>query len=106
MTDETYEGWSNWDTWEFKLLLDNDEPAYHQKCTLARKLARKQLDGRYSPTLAAIAVRRLLPMVRELELEAGLERDERIKVGRVNFQEIAESLRDEGIELLAYEAKE
>ena len=28
--DKSYNGWTNWETWNFGLWLDNDEPTYHE----------------------------------------------------------------------------
>lgn len=31
MTDNTYNGWTNWETWQINLWLDNEEPWYRSK---------------------------------------------------------------------------
>ena len=30
MMDKSYNGWTNWETWNFGLWLDNDELTYHE----------------------------------------------------------------------------
>lgn len=41
MSDDTYNGWTNWDTWSAALWLGNDEPAYRAACRAAERM-----DGR------------------------------------------------------------
>ena len=104
MTNETCNDYTNWDTWEFKLLLDNDEDAYHHVLAWAKKnFARKQRKGHYDTALAAKAVRLYLsPIVRKLEREYHTEPSNLINMKAVNFMEIADEIRDEGIEDLEY----
>lgn len=106
MEHKEYNGWHNWDTWNFKLLLDNDEPAYKREHAWALNFARKHNKGSFDIERAAYAVRTYLgPIVRRLEREYGTAPTDTISMSEVNFQEIAEHLRDEGIEALEYEAK-
>ena len=35
MSDNRYNGWTNWETWLFKLWLENDEHMYHKIRALA-----------------------------------------------------------------------
>lgn len=37
MTDETYNGWPNWDTWNVSLWIDNEEPWYREKSRYLRR---------------------------------------------------------------------
>ena len=100
--DETYNGYTNWDTWEFKLLLDNDEDAYHRVQAWAKNFARKQRKGRYDSAQAAKAVKLYLgPIVRRLE--RSYDASERINPKLVNYIEIADEIRDEGIEDMEYQ---
>jgi hypothetical protein len=34
-TDETYNGWHNYETWAAALWIDNEEPTYRERCALA-----------------------------------------------------------------------
>ena len=37
MIKQEYNGWTNYETWNYKLWLDNDEPTYDAVRTLAKK---------------------------------------------------------------------
>ena len=37
MTKQEYNGWTNYETWNYKLWLDNDEPSYKAMIKLAKK---------------------------------------------------------------------
>lgn len=36
MSDKTYNGWTNWSTWQINLWLDNEEPWYRAKQSFLR----------------------------------------------------------------------
>lgn len=72
--DETYNGWSNRETWAVNLHLTNEEGLYHA----ARELAYDEAG--------------LLALAREVKL---LESDIDGRWDRVNMAEVAEALRDE-----------
>ena len=38
MKDNTYNGWTNWETWNFKLWLDNSEDTYRSIIYLAEEV--------------------------------------------------------------------
>lgn len=47
MTDEKYNGWANWDTWETALIIDNSQSSYNWKHAWRKNLLKKKLKGKY-----------------------------------------------------------
>ena len=94
MSNNTYNGWTNWETWLFKLWLDNDEYTY----SLIQRVAKQSKTAHdLSDNLRNIAEK----MMEETGLESGFYADicnNAIKM--VDFLEIATTLRldieDEG----------
>ena len=44
MSEKTYNGWKNYETWAVKLWMDNEESTYRHWRDESRRLARKALD--------------------------------------------------------------
>ncbi len=98
-TQETYEGWTNYETWAVKLWIDNDQDSYKQWTSLAR-IALRTHGAKDAPRHMAV------------ELE-GWHKDERPSgfmpqlngtvysdllnhaLDRVNWHEIAEAMIEE-----------
>jgi hypothetical protein len=87
MTKQEYNGWTNYETWNYKLWLDNDEPSY----TAMKKLAKKHNDAYdLSIELSKLALDNA-PL-----LEASFYSDVlNASISEVNFLEIAESYLEE-----------
>ena len=87
MTKQEYNGWTNYETWNYKLWLDNDESTYNAM----RKLAKKHKDAyELSIELSKVAQDNA-PL-----LEASFYSDVlNASISEVNFFEIAESYLEE-----------
>jgi len=77
MSDQTYNGWTNYETWNVGLWLMNEEPLYHETMRIVAR-----------PNAAA----ELESFVRELAPN-GFE-TEPYSLDDVNWDELAESLND------------
>jgi len=84
MTDQTYNGWANWETWNFKLWIDNNQQLYNivQKAGHNLKL-QKTLVSFLKFTAAKIVNTELC-----LDLKKG-------HIKNINFTEIADSIHEE-----------
>ena len=89
MTDQTYNGWTNWETWNFKLWIDNDEHTYNAMIELAEDVnGRDNAKSDFSKELEAWAD----DMRNEVKIEAGFFADVcNAAIKEINFYEIAES---------------
>ena len=91
-----YNGWTNWETWNFKLWLDNDEITYK----IANKIAETSSDV-YDTSLAleqwaGRASERISKDADSLDSLAGFFTDMiNSSIKEVNFFEIAEHLHEE-----------
>jgi len=93
MEDQSYNGYTNYETWCINLWIDNDQGLYDMIYSAARRIAVK-----------TSAVREIADMVKELveemrpELPASMYSDLlKTAIDRCNFREIAENI-IEGIE--------
>jgi hypothetical protein len=78
-----YQGWTNWDTWETKLLLDNDEQLARQVEAAGRNFLRKEQAGAYDRDAARYYVLKyLVPQAKK--------QDPSIDPGKVDLGEIAD----------------
>ena len=89
MTDTKYNGWTNWETWNFKLWVDNDQDSYNNVIELAEDInGRDNAKADLSRELEAWAEN----MLDELNVETGFFSDAcNHAIKRINFYEIAES---------------
>ena len=83
-----YQGWANWDTWETKLILDNDETLYKQQQAWKANWERKKAKGDFSEDQARYAVLKyLVPEARK--------QDPDINPSKVDTREIVKSILDD-----------
>jgi len=91
-TGEPYSGWRNWDTWEFALLIDNDEPAYRREMAFKENFDRKIKRGNFDREKAKYILRQYMGQeVRRLEKEYDPDNgrpDQRVNFDNVDFDEI------------------
>ncbi len=89
MTDETYEGWTNRETWYVSLWLNNEEPLYDA----AREIAAR---GERSFDAAETLRQYVEELVLGDEPPANLATDLlTYALARVNYREIVESFRED-----------
>ncbi|MDE2439206.1 MAG: hypothetical protein KGN01_07505 [Patescibacteria group bacterium] len=83
-----YQGWTNWDTWNTKLILDNDEQLYKQQLAWKKNWEEKKKRGDFDENMARYAVLKyLVPLARK--------QDPEIDPSKVNTAEIVKSILDE-----------
>lgn len=73
-----YNGWTNWDTWNFHLWLSNDEYLYRE----ASRICKRSIDAN-----------RAKPML--IELMGMINNPDGIDYAEVNFQEVFEAFNAE-----------
>ena len=56
---QTYNGWSNWETWHTSLLAENEEPSYRQGVAMAQCVLKHKAKGQYDPARAAKGFQRI-----------------------------------------------
>lgn len=95
MTDTTYEGWKNWETWNMALWIDNEEPRYKRKVKLLKKLTPETLTAGRVEAFCRHEFPVGTPDM------AGKGRADRLNA--VDFEEIAESWRAEIEEIKRYQ---
>jgi hypothetical protein len=87
-----YNGWTNWETWNFKLWIDNDEGSYREALNMA--------EGKNSYQFSLALENWAEFMLDVIGLESGFFADVcNYSIKEINFYEIAESylLEIEGI---------
>mgnify|MGYP005990885079 CR=1 FL=1 len=86
--DRSYNGWSNYETWNFKLWLDNDEFSYKRTQELVK--ASNKDAGELASNLRDLA------MDEAPEIQASFYSDVMMaSVREVNYYEVAQSLLEE-----------
>jgi hypothetical protein len=94
MTNQEYNGWTNWETWNFKLWLDNSEDSYKAIIYLAEEVEESE-EGPFtlSKELESLANDLCEESVR---FESGFFADVcNSAIRKVNFYEIAEAYLEE-----------
>ena len=92
MTDDTYNGWTNYGTWNVSLWVDNEEPTYRAKI----KMLQKRSHPVTGETVRAFYHREMGASTPDLdEMRRTKER-----FGRINFGEIAGHWEAERLEML------
>ena len=88
MSNQEYNGWTNWETWNFKLWIDNDESSYRAVLELAEDCEKNEL----SKELELWAD----DMIKAVKIESGFFADVcNSAIKEINFYEIAESYIEE-----------
>ena len=88
MSNQEYNGWTNWETWNFKLWIDNSEDSYKAIIYLA-----EEVEGRAN---AKNDLAKELESLESVRFESGFFADVcNSAIKAVNFYEIAESYLEE-----------
>ena len=103
MSEQGYNGWTNWDTWNVDLILSNEEELDNRMTAWGKNFLRKHAKGTFDIDQAAKAVRLyLLPLaIRQDKAYSGGKSE--IDRKAVNCHEIAQSILDSAIEEDAYQ---
>ena len=81
-TDNTYNGWTNWETWNFKLWIDNDQDLYNLVHINVKTLDNKEYRIKWLKIVAD-------EIVGHSKLCADLKKSD---IKNIDFDEILESL--------------
>lgn len=88
LTGEEYSGWRNHDTWNFNLMIDNDEPAYRRKIAWRENFKRKMKRGVFDREKAKFAIKKYLGSeIRRLEREYEASPEQKIDLNNVDYDE-------------------
>jgi hypothetical protein len=93
MTNQEYNGWTNWETWNFKLWIDSDESAYNAVIELAEDM----IEGENASLDFSKELEAWTDDMRDaVEIESGFFADVcNSAIRKVNFYEIAEAYLEE-----------
>lgn len=103
-----YNGWSNWDTWETKLILDNTQETSRWEEAWGKNWHQKIKAGKFEPEKAELVVSKyLVPVARGKRkwANADVTPDPQIDPKKVNKAEIVHSIISDYEEELAYQEK-
>lgn len=95
MADETYQGWSSWDTWATELWSDNDQPLYNQKWAILKRAKYYKDHGKYDEAKLRKGLRSYYGRVTTFARKQG----EEINNKKINWKE----LEDAGIQRMKEE---
>ena len=82
--DQEYNGWTNWETWNVALWIDNEEFTYKE----SRKLTQRRSHDRYFKSSVECFCNETYP-------NGTPDMDNSIEMDNVNYQEIADAWREE-----------
>jgi len=93
LTGESHSGWRNYDTWNFNLMVSNDERAYRRMQAFRDNFKQKIKRGDFDREKAKYALRKYLSEeVKRLEKEYGAEPDQRVDLNNVDYDEILDAV--------------
>ena len=101
MSNQEYNGWTNWETWNFKLWIDNSEDSYKAIIYLAEEVWTKKRTNSDRINAKNDLVKELESLANDLceesvRFETGFFADVcNSAIKKVNFYEIAESYLEE-----------
>lgn len=93
MKDKQYNGWTNWETWNFKLWIDNDICSHRATQELTLRCMSKSLNKEKVTYQLSLELREWADdMLESVDLEAGFLTDIcNNAIKEINFVEIAEA---------------
>lgn len=94
MSDDTYNGYSNWETWNVKLWIDNEQGSYDYWHELGQDILRRNTEGRAHGQMV---------LALENAWDEGLLASDGVSWHRVDFHEIADEILEHAQELIDHE---
>ncbi len=96
MADTTYNGWTNYETWNVALWYDNDQGSYNERCDMVREIAEDNDDKDDAVGDIASWLKENVENANPLASEASMFSDILgAALGEVNWHEIAGNWLDE-----------
>jgi len=81
MTDESYNGWKNWDTWNMMLVLESDERANNNLMAWHKNFKRKIARGVFNQEKAESVVKKyLIPAARKFDPEIDAKKVDKAEI--------------------------
>lgn len=90
MADQTYEGWTNVETWAVALVIDNDEPVLRSFVAFAQVALAKKRDAHDLGRVVQVQVRNLADVNAPRHSTSMRSALARAALARVNWRELAE----------------
>lgn len=87
MSNETHNGWTNWDTWAVALWADNDESLYNRLWAMLEQIGKYQAKGQYDEAKARAGLLRVAKETARYARKQG----EPIDNKTVNWNEVIDS---------------
>lgn len=111
--NDRFNGWTNWDTWELMLLLNNSQPSYNWLEAWKKNFGTKINQGKFDPKMAEDVVRKyLIPVARGTRKPPFYDQyreftpDSNIDPKKVNLAEVVHNMLSSYKENMEYEASQ